>query len=102
MIGNYALNAEIIANLLKAKEKHRDLVIGLQKAMRKRLAIRTANRLRESTDISTAKINNTLFTLVLSPTSKIFFIEHLEKKYPTQILKGVEYGNLAFINKLRN
>lgn len=51
--------------------------------------------------IITTQINKNLFTLTIHGQVKTFFIEHLEKKYPTTVLKYVDFSSLSFVNKLR-
>ena len=53
------------------------MVVGLQQLLRRKGAAKAASRLREGTGVSTAKINKTLFTLVLTANCKSFFVEHL-------------------------
>ena len=43
-----------------------------------------------------------LFTFVIRGQNKVFFIEHLENKYPIVIIKNVVFNSLAFVHKLRD
>ena len=101
VISDEELESIITLNIIKAKEKHIDLISRIQHVFRLKLSQKILKKKKEGMNMTVIKINDNLFTLIIRGNSRYFFIEHLHKKYPKILLRDIDFNNLSFIHKLR-